>query len=106
MRIFGQVDGFDWDDANYRKNLIKHDVSAPEAEQVFFNAPFVVHEDLKHSASEPRFHALGRTDEDRRLLVVFTLRGSSIRVISARPQDRYERKLYEKICEKETNLLR
>ena len=30
-------------------------------------------EDTKHSAREPRFHALGTTDEGRLLHVTFTL---------------------------------
>ncbi|WP_272486662.1 BrnT family toxin [Zeimonas sediminis] len=51
----------------------------------------------RHSEREPRFHALGMTDEGRGLHIAFTLRGSGtkIRVISARPMHRKERAIYE-----------
>jgi uncharacterized DUF497 family protein len=86
------VAGFDWDHGNARKND-KHAVSTAESEQVFFNAPLLVLADAKHSAREPRFHALGKTDDRRVLHVTFTLRrdGQKIRVISARDMHRKER---------------
>jgi uncharacterized DUF497 family protein len=46
------------------------------------------------SAREARYYALGHTDTRTLLLVVFTLRGSLIRVISARPMSRREREVY------------
>jgi uncharacterized DUF497 family protein len=88
--------GFDWDEANARKNE-KHGVSKPEVEQVFLNTPLLLIDDLKHSHRERRFHALGRTDLDRRLHVTFTERGNGtlIRPISARSMSRKERAVYE-----------
>ena len=90
------ITGFDWDADNARKNE-KHGVSSAEAEQVFFNAPLLLVEDTRHSAREPRFHALGKTDEGRLLHITFTLRsaGQKIRVISARDMHRKERTIYE-----------
>lgn len=92
-----RIAGFDWDEGNSRKNADKHGVSQAEAEQVFFNAPLVLAEDEQHSRSEPRFHALGRTDEGHLLYVTFTLRfgGTKIRIISARAMSRKERGAYE-----------
>jgi uncharacterized DUF497 family protein len=88
--------GFDWDQGNTRKNQ-RHGVSMAEAEQLFFNSPLLVLPDSKHSESEPRFHALGKTHEGRRLHISSTLRngGESIRVISARDMHRKERVIYE-----------
>ncbi|MGC2032268.1 MAG: BrnT family toxin [Steroidobacteraceae bacterium] len=88
--------GFDWDDGNARKNE-RHGVSMAESEQVFFNAPLLVVPDQRHSESEPRFHALGKAHDGRRLHITFTLRGGSelIRVISARDMHRKERLIYE-----------
>ena len=88
--------GFQWDDGNARKNE-KHGVSTAESEQVFFNAPLLMLEDAKHSVSEPRFHALGKTDDGRLLHITFTLRedGEKIRVISARDMHRKEREIYD-----------
>lgn len=90
------IAGFDWDAGNARKNE-KHGVSSAEAEQVFFNVPLLLVADARHSVREARFHALGKTDVDRRLHVTFTLRstGSLIRVISARDMHRKERTIYE-----------
>ena len=88
--------GFDWDEGNARKSE-KHGISKAEVEQVFLNAPLIVAEDQKHSQREPRFHALGRTDLDRRLHVTFTERTNRtlIRPISARHMSRKERAIYE-----------
>jgi len=91
-----QIAGFDWDGGNARKSTTKHDVSQTEAEQVFFNESLLVLEDHKHSQDELRLHALGRTDDDRRLHITFTLRGDGtlLRVISARDMSKNERKAY------------
>lgn len=90
----GEILGFDWDDGNINKNLVKHGVSDFESEQVFFNQPLIVEYDRKHSELEERYFALGRTDFDRGLFVVFTLRVGMIRVISARDMNRKERAVY------------
>lgn len=97
MIPLSKITGFNWDEANTRKNE-KHAVSMAEAEQVFFNAPLILLEDAKHSSAEPRFHALGQTDDDRLLHITFTLRdaGEKIRVISARDMHRKEKAIYEK----------
>lgn len=88
--------GFIWDAGNRTKSATRHQVTPEEAEEVFFNQPLLVAADAKHSQSEPRWHALGRTNEGRRLLIVFTTRGDRIRVISARPMSRKERTVYGK----------
>ena len=82
MIDLAKVIGFEWDEGNSRKNE-QHGVSMAEAEQVFFNSPLLVLPDLKHSEAELRFHALGKTNEGRRLHITFTLRdaGQFIRVI-------------------------
>ncbi len=89
--------GFDWDDGNSEKNWIRHGVSRQESEQIFFNRPLVVADDELHSDTELRFYALGRTDADRLLFVVYTLRGEEprVRVISARDMMAHERREYE-----------
>jgi uncharacterized protein len=83
--------------AKTRKSAEKHDVSQAEAEQVFFNEPLLIVEDVSHSSYEIRLHALGQTDAGRLLHVSFTLRGNDklIRVIFARTMHRKERLRYE-----------
>jgi uncharacterized DUF497 family protein len=92
-----QIAGFDWDDGNIRKSADKHDVSQAEAESIFFNDPLIVIGDAKHSETEQRFNALGKTAQSRLLHITFTLRqnGTMVRVISARDMHRKERKAYE-----------
>jgi uncharacterized DUF497 family protein len=90
-----RVIGFDWDAGNARKNE-KHGVAQAEIEQIFFRQPLIVAPDLIHSNVEVRYHALGRTDDERWLQVTFTLRGGDtlIRPISARPMHRMEKPIY------------
>ena len=97
MLDLSRIEGFDWDEGNSRKSVEKHDVSQSEAEQIFFNDPLLVVEDVSHSVREFRLQALGRTDDGRLLHVSFTLRGDGrlIRVISARTMHRKERLRYE-----------
>lgn len=96
MIDWGFIEGFDWDAGNSTKNET-HGVTQAEAEQIFFNEPLLVLEDVRHSQTEARFHALGKTDADRRLHITFTLRAGNtkIRVISARDMHRKERAIYE-----------
>jgi hypothetical protein len=98
MIDWSRVSGFDWDAGNERKSADKHHVSQAEAEQAFFNPPLLVLEDDRHSFAEARFHALGRTNEDRRLHITFTLRRdrSLIRAVAARDMSARERLAYEK----------
>ena len=96
MVALSKVSGFEWDEGNARKNE-NHGVSMAEAEQAFFNAPLLALPDAKHCETEPRFHALGKTNEGRKLHITFTLRNANqlVRVISARDMHRKERVNYE-----------
>ncbi len=87
--------GFEWDKNNAEKNWQKHHVTPSECEEIFFNRPLVVADDISHSEKENRFYALGHTDGSRMLFVVFTVRRNLIRVISARDMNRKEREVYQ-----------
>lgn len=89
-----QIEGFDWDKGNVEKNWKSHRVSFYECEEIFLRAPIVV-PDIKHSAAEKRYFALGRTVRDRSLTVVFTIRQNKIRVVSARAMSKKEKIFYE-----------
>ena len=87
---------FEWDDGNKDKNWLKHQVSATEAEEVFFDAHKKLAKAVFYTATEEKqFILLGKTIPGRLLFVVFTIRGKNIRVISARDVNRKERPLYE-----------
>lgn len=92
--IFAGCIGFDWDDGNSEKNWILHQVSRNECEQVYFNAPIIVGDDIFHSQSELRWFLLGKTDNKHLLFIVFTIREKLIRIISARDMSKKERRIY------------
>jgi uncharacterized DUF497 family protein len=87
---------FEWDEGNRDKNLLKHNVSTSEVEEVFFDADKKLATDVAHSTeNEIRLILLGETRLGRRLFIVFTVRDRNVRVISARDMKRTERPLYE-----------
>jgi len=85
------IDGFDWDEHNITKIQAKHGVQPLECEEVFRLEPRLV-EDPGHSRGELRYAAFGQTRTGRALALVFTLRGTRIRVVTARDQSRKERR--------------
>lgn len=97
LEILKEIKEFDWDKANIEKNWLKHRVNFKECEEVFFNQPLFVNFDEKHSTEEEkRFQALGQTNQGRKLFITFTVRKNKVRVISARDQNKKERKKHEK----------
>ena len=93
-RRLAECTEFEWDEGNSVKNWEKHAVSQSECEQIFLNKPLIVKRDKKHSMAEARYFALGKTDTDRFLFSVFTIRGKKIRIISARNMTEDERRRY------------
>ena len=92
--LLGDSTEFEWDDGNKDKNWERHQVTQAEAEELFFNRPVLLLQDEKHSTTETRYALLGQTSSDRLLAIVFTLRGTLVRVVSARPMSRRERAYY------------
>jgi uncharacterized DUF497 family protein len=92
------VNGFDWDEGNAGK-CQEHGVSLPEIEALF-RRPFSVFPDVGHSRAEERLIAVGTSERDRYILVVFTRRERAgetlVRPISARYMHRKEVEHYEK----------
>ena len=86
--------GFEWDSGNLHKNWIAHNVDYREIEQAIINRPIVFMEDSTHSQSEERFSAVGSTDVNRLLTVVFTIRGDRVRPISSRDMQIEEKRLF------------
>ena len=92
--FFSDIKGFEWDEGNSEKNWHRHQVTCSETEQVFLNHPLLLSQSLKSTEEELRYFALGQTNASRPLAVVFTLRGSLVQIISARPMSRRERRAY------------
>lgn len=89
-----KIEGFEWDEGNKEKNFRKHKVTYREAEEIFENLPLRLYNDPKHSKLEERYPAYGKTNDNKPLTVVFTVRDNKIRIISARPQHKKERSQY------------
>ena len=86
---------FEWDAAKALANLQKHGVSFDEATTVFRDTLSITIADPDHSESEDRFVDIGMSHRGQLLVVSYTERNDRIRIISARPPTRAERKSYE-----------
>ncbi|HEX9736382.1 MAG TPA: BrnT family toxin [Thermoanaerobaculia bacterium] len=86
---------FEWDPGKAGSNLDKHGVSFDEAETVFADPLFLTFADPDHSIGENRLIIMGESSEGRLLVVAFAERGEVVRLISARPATRRERRAYE-----------
>ena len=87
---------FEWAEIKAASNLIKHKVSFEEASTVFADDLSFTGRDPDHSLGELRYVIFGVSAANRILVVSHTERGGIIRIISARPATRAERKIYEK----------
>jgi uncharacterized DUF497 family protein len=86
---------FEWDESKATGNLKKHGVSFEEAKNVFSDDQFLVFSDPDHSFEEKRFIIMGKSNRARLLVVAYTEKSESIRIISAREATRKEKKVYE-----------
>jgi uncharacterized protein len=59
LKILENIIEFEWDDGNIKKNLLSHNVNVNEIEEVFFNEPLLIFNDIKHSNIETRYFVLG-----------------------------------------------
>ena len=86
---------FEWDPDKARSNELKHGVTFEEATCVFADDLSSAVQSPDHSAGEARYLILGQTPQGRHLVVGFTERGASIRLVSAKPMTRQERQANE-----------
>lgn len=94
MEIINSPTEFEWDRHNI-EHIRRHGVEPGECEQVFFNIPLIIKPDVTHSHGEERYFALGDTDINRTLVVIFTIRKLKIRIITARDAHKKERINYD-----------
>ena len=76
--IYNVTVSFEWDDAN-RGHVERHGVSTSDCETAL-NDP--IRTDEQEASGEKRWRTIGRVGE-RRLLVIWTIRGAAIRVVTA-----------------------
>jgi uncharacterized DUF497 family protein len=86
---------FEWDPRKAALNRAKHAVSFDEAVTAFGDPLAQIIDDPDHSVGEQRAVLLGPSDRRRLLVVMFTERRESIRLISARRATPRERRWHE-----------
>lgn len=87
---------FVWDPRKAASNAKKHGVTFEEAGTAFADRHAITGADPDHSVGEERWITFGESERGRLLAVCHTEpEEDTIRLISARPATRAERKLYE-----------
>ena len=86
---------FEWDEEKAEINFKKHKVGFEEAKSVFGDPFSVTIDDPDHSKEEQRFIDIGKSISEKFLVVIYTERGSNIRIISCRKATPAERRKYE-----------
>ena len=82
----------EWDDDKAAANIKKHDVYFDDAARVFLDDSRIEDHDDKHSDHEDRWITIGMVDKI--LCVIYTERGETTRLISARKATKREKELY------------
>ena len=85
---------YQWDENKAKANLKKHRVDFADAVSVFSDDTAITVED--DYPDEQRYVTIGLDALQRLLVVIYTWRGESIRLISARKATRQEYKQYER----------
>jgi uncharacterized DUF497 family protein len=85
----------EWDPEKAAKNLADHGVDFHEGGTVLDDPLSTTFPDPDHSLEERRYLTIGSSLSGRILVVAHTDRGDAVRLISARPATRSERRFYE-----------
>jgi uncharacterized DUF497 family protein len=86
---------FEWDPTKAAANRSAHRVSFDEAKTVFDDPLYVDFYDPDHSDEEHRYIIIGKSQQGRLLMVSYTERNDTIRIISSREVMPAEQKEYE-----------
>ncbi len=84
---------FEWDANKNDSNIKKHEISFEEAKAAFLDNDMVIKEDTREDYGEHRFIGIGKVLE-KVILVVYTMRKTVIRLISARKANSKEKQIY------------
>lgn len=85
---------FDWNVDNIH-HIARHNISPAEAEQVILNRPVDLESYLR--SGEERTVQIGETDAGRILVVVTTLAGKKVRVVTAWPANKSYRRYFSSL---------
>lgn len=92
---------FEWDEAKNSSNIAKHGVGFETVKKIF-DGPVLTWIDARQIYGEVRTRSFGKVEDIVVLAVIHTPRTGKTRIISARPANRAERKLYEEALSKRT----
>lgn len=87
---------FEWDEEKNKSNINKHSIDFADAQFVFLDPCYWEIYDEEHSISEERWRIIGKVKEV--LVVIVTIRGDVMKIISAREATPLERKAYYEYC--------
>ena len=87
------VMNFEWDENKNKKNIEKHGIDFNDAKEVFKDEKRVVSKDDRKDYGESRWLTVGKAIGSI-FAVVFTIRKTAIRIISARKAHKKERDDY------------
>ncbi|MCG3159893.1 MAG: hypothetical protein JMDDDDMK_00918 [Acidobacteria bacterium] len=89
------TEDFFWEATKAARVLAERGLSFEEVKTVFEDPFLDVVPDLAHSIEEERFTAIGASAQGRLLVVTFTEREQTVRIITAREATPKERRHYE-----------
>jgi uncharacterized DUF497 family protein len=87
---------FEWHEEKAKSNFNKHKVLFEEAMSCFYDPYQISFEDPDENLDEFREILIGHSNKGRLLLVVYTLRDNTIRIISTRLTTKREMQAYAK----------
>jgi len=86
---------FEWDDAKSRRCEMERGFAFADILPAFADPARQIEADVRREYGEDRFRLYGRVGE-RLFVVAFTMRGETVRIISARKASERERRQYGK----------
>ncbi len=92
MYIHGEIPAFEWDEDKRIANIRKHGIDFLDMANLFKH-PILEKIDNREDYGEERIIALGTTG-GAVFRIVFTLRGTGVRMISAMKANKHEQDLY------------
>lgn len=84
---------FEWNENKNKTNKEKHDISFEKAKDVFKDSKKIITEDTRKDYGENHFIVVGKVTNVI-LTVVYTIRKTAVRIISARRANKKERNEY------------
>jgi uncharacterized DUF497 family protein len=89
---------YEWDNSKNESNIHNHGIDFSDAWKIFQN-PILAKEDNRKDYGEIRYISIGLLN-DIEVVIIYTYRGQTIRIISIRKANKNERKIYQEAINK------